>query len=98
MIIWIDDVRTPPNDSDYVWARSTNQAIKYIQYYKDNIEYIDIDHDAGTYAKDGGDFIKVLDWLEINKYNYPIKIHSMNTVGRQNMERIAIHNDWRIIV
>ena len=28
------------------------------------IELIDIDHDAGDYACDGGDYIRLLDWLE----------------------------------
>ena len=28
------------------------------------IELIDIDHDAGIYAQHGGDYIKLLDWLE----------------------------------
>ena len=28
------------------------------------IELIDIYHDAGEYAYDGGDYIKLLNWLE----------------------------------
>lgn len=97
MKLWIDDIRTPPNDTDYVWAKSTNQSIELIQQYKDNIDYIDIDHDAGDYASDGGDFIKILDWLEANEFWCTLRIHSMNPVGRQNMEAIANHNNWRII-
>ena len=59
------------------------------------ISLIDIDHDAGIYAKDGGDYIKVLDWLEETGRNYPIRIHSMNTVGVQNMRAIIQHNGWK---
>jgi len=59
------------------------------------IELIDIDHDAGDYASDGGDYIKLLDWLEETGRNYPIHIHSMNPVGVENMRRIIQKNGWK---
>jgi hypothetical protein len=59
-----------------------------------DIELIDMDHDAGDYAKDGGDYIKLLDWLEETGRNYPIRIHSMNPVGIENMRRIIQKNGW----
>ena len=58
------------------------------------IELIDIDHDAGDYVNDGGDYIKLLDWLEETGRNYPIRIHSMNPVGRENMRAIIRRNGW----
>ena len=58
------------------------------------IELIDIDYDAGNYANDGGDYIKLLDWLEETGRNYPIRIHSMNPVGTENMRRIIQKNGW----
>lgn len=58
------------------------------------IELIDIDHDAGDYASEGGDYIKLLDWLEETGRNYPIRIHSMNPVGAENMRRIIQRNGW----
>ena len=58
------------------------------------IELIDIDHDAGDYARDGGDYIKLLDWLEETGRDYPIRIHSMNPVGVENMRRIIQRNGW----
>ena len=58
------------------------------------ITLIDVDHDAGDYANDGGDYIKLLDWLEETGRNYPIRIHSMNPVGRENMRRIIQRNGW----
>lgn len=61
------------------------------------IDLIDIDHDAGDFANDGGDYIKLLDWLEENGRNYPIRIHSMNPVGRENMRRIIERNNWKEI-
>lgn len=61
------------------------------------IEFIDIDHDAGDYIFDGGDYIKLLDWLEETSRNYPIRIHSMNPVGVENMRRIIQRNGWKEI-
>ena len=58
------------------------------------IKLIDIDHDAGEYAQYGGDYIKLLDWLEETGRNYPIRIHSMNPVGVQNMRAIIQRNGW----
>lgn len=61
------------------------------------IELIDIDHDAGNYAQYGGDYIKLLDWLEETGRSYPIHIHSQNPVGVQNMRRIIERNGWKEI-
>ena len=63
----------------------------------EDIEIIDIDHDAGDFAVDGGDYVKLLDWLEETGRNYPIHIHSMNVVGRMNMEAICRRNGWKIV-
>ena len=64
---------------------------------KEAIELIDIDHDAGDYFQYGGDYIELLNWLEATGRNYPIRIHSMNVVGRQNMRRIIERNGWKEI-
>ena len=61
------------------------------------IDLIDIDHDAGVYAIMGGDYIKLLDWLEETGRNYPIRIHSMNSIGIENMRRIIERNGWKEI-
>lgn len=107
-ILWVDDIRKPPNETDYIWAKSVNEAkqeIQDIEFYcqADGTDWlaiclIDIDHDAGNYAKDGGDYIKLLDWLEETGRNYPIRIHSMNNVGRQNMRTIIQHNGWKEVL
>ena len=102
MKLWIDDVRPAP--AGYVWMKSVNQVKRYIEQnefhpfeYFSFIELIDIDHDAGNYAVDGGDYIKLLDWLEETGRSYPIRIHSMNVVGRMNMEAICHRNGWTIV-
>lgn len=60
-----------------------------------SIELIDIDHDAGDATFDGGDYINILNWLEETGRSYPIRIHSMNPVGVENMRRIIERNGWR---
>jgi len=105
MKIWLDDIRPAPKD--YILVKSVREAIQIIQFQEDYnclalsyydcaydpIEVIDCDHDLGDYAKDGGDGIKLLDWLVENKKFYPIKLHTMNPVGRENMERM-IRRYW----
>lgn len=59
------------------------------------IELIDIDHDAGDFVGAGGDYIKLLDWLEETGRNYPIRIHSQNVVGVANMRAIIQRNGWQ---
>lgn len=59
-----------------------------------DITLIDIDHDAGDYFCYGGDYIKLLDWLEARGGSYAIHIHSMNPVGVQNMRAIIQKNGW----
>ena len=103
MKLWIDDVRPAPEG--YMWLKSVNEAIRYIEIYGDYLDFdnvlvdlveiIDIDHDAGKYAQYGGDYIKLLDWLEETGHNYPIHIHSMNPVGVENMRRIIQRNGWK---
>ena len=100
MKLWIDDVRPAPDG--YIWARSVNDAKKNIiavevYHKKDPVELLDLDHDAGDYAFDGGDYIKLLDWLEETGRNYPIRIHSMNPVGVANMRAIIQKNGWKEI-
>ena len=58
------------------------------------IELIDCDHDLGDYASDGGDGIKLLDWLLERGTLYPIALHTMNTVGRENMRRM-LQRYWK---
>ena len=92
MKIWLDDIR--PSPKGYVWCKGVNQAIWLIQTTIEDIEVIDCDHDLGEYSSDGGDGIKLLDWLAENELYYPIKLHSMNPVGRANMERTILRY-WR---
>jgi hypothetical protein len=113
MKLWIDDLRPAPEGYRCINSvneakefiifceNSARSANKYrlwnlVDHYM--IELIDIDHDAGDFACDGGDYIRLLDWLEETGRNYPIHIHSANTVGVQNMRAIIQHNGWKEVL
>ena len=104
MKLWVDDVRPAPEG--YEWVKTVRGAKFKILHHEslyhynpdyfddDLIEVIDMDHDAGDFAQYGGDYIKLLDWLEETGRNYPIRIHSMNVVGAANMRAIIQKNGW----
>ena len=102
MKLWVDDVRPAPDGYYRVAITSVFLAIAFIEttekFGDNDIELIDLDYDAGEYAKYGGDYIKLLDWLEQTNRNYPIRIHSMNPVGRENMRRIIQRNGWKEVI
>ena len=89
MKLWLDDLRPVPYG--YEGAKSVNEAKKLIQEAEHNgieIEALDLDHDLGDYADQGGDAIRLLGWLAERETFYPVEIHTANPVGRANMERI----------
>ena len=111
MKLWIDDVRPAPDGYLWcqtvdhaksiirLWEvnRETddlNIPIMMLHHGR-QIELIDMDHDAGDYAHLGGDYIKLLDWLEEIGLGYPIRIHSQNPVGVANMRAIIERNGWK---
>lgn len=97
MRIWVDDIRPAPEN--YIWCKSVKATIEFINrieslHQNEKIDLIDLDHDAGEYVHDDGDYIKILDWLEEHNKSYNIRIHSMNPVGVQNMRSVIIKNGW----
>ncbi len=91
--IYLDDVRPAPDG--YVLCKSVNEAIKTIQSAERDgiiVELLDLDHDMGDYFDDGGDGIKLPDWLCERKTFYPARLHTMNPVG-DNMLRV-INRFW----
>lgn len=97
--IWIDDVRPVPSDKYDIALKSTIDVIHYLKTHvrSDANVFLDIDHDAGDYAKLGGDYYKILDWCEAHDYNPVMHIHSMNPVGIQKMRQIIQRNGWEEI-
>lgn len=105
VFIWLDDLR-PIKLSEYwngykkcLHAHSVKQAKEFIiSEEKDGAErfFLDLDHDLGIYAKDGGDGIELIKWLietGRNNSNYKVNIHSMNVVGKMNMKAL-INRYW----
>lgn len=86
MKIWLDDIRRAPEG--YVQCKSVNEAIVIIEENKNNIEVIDLDHDLGDFAKDGGDAICLMDYLVVNELFYILNFHTANPVGLANMKRM----------
>ena len=104
MKIWVDDIRKPP--SGYLWLKSVREVKLYfcstlnIDNSTEAIECVNLDHDAGDYNKWGGDYIEILKWLEQKEFidgwkiNTKFRIHSMNVVGREQMNDIIRSNGW----
>lgn len=96
MKIWVDDIRKPP--IGYIHFYTVNSVIDFLSKIDiSTIEILDLDHDAGEFYNQGGDYIKILDWLEFMKYSIPISIHSRNPAGINNMWRIIKKNNWKYI-
>lgn len=113
MKLWIDDVRPAPEGYVWCksvngakWYITTYEARAKeacerepeLSKYFTAIELVDIDHDAGDYAVKGGDYINLLNWFEETGRDYPIRIHSMNPVGVQNMRAIIKRNGWKEVI
>ena len=51
------------------------------------MDVIDRDRDLRDFAADGGDGIKLIDWFAECESYYPIRLHTINPLGRENMRR-----------
>ena len=103
MYIWLDDIRLIPSDIKHTekqlrHTHSVNETKQFIEECELNhITHfvLDLDHDLGNYAYDGGDAYKLVIWLietGRNTSNYVLKFHTANPVGRENME--ALYNRY----
>ncbi len=100
--VWVDDVRPKTVDYDVALC-SVNDVIAFLNLIRDNATSIllDLDHDAGDFISDGGDYIRILDWIEETGFisanpdiHLMFRIHSANPVGRENMRRVIEKNGW----
>lgn len=78
------------NPKGYVGAHSVNEAIELVEdaiRRGEVIELIDLDHDLGDYAP------KFLDYLVEHEIFPPVKFHTSNITGRNNM-RTIVNRFW----
>lgn len=85
MKIWIDDIRTPPDD-DWKWAKTSDNAIQWLiaaESLGHTVEVMSLDHDLG-----GDDTTRfVVLWLcENGGWPVEVRVHSSNPVGREWLE------------
>ena len=99
--IWIDDERNAPA-TDYIIVRSVYRfflVLGELAALGITDFLLDLDHDAGEYAREGGDYIKILEYLSDNHIaglKISVKFHSMNPVGVKNMRRIVENCSWLV--
>lgn len=105
--IWVDDEREMPEDYNYQSFTVANaNAVINIGYNLNEDIFISLDHDAGKYATDSGDYIQILNllesksrvdisWKDYIKNKMTFHLHTANPVGRENMRRIIQKNGWR---
>ena len=90
-ILWIDDVRRPPQGGNITWAANFDTAVSLLRqnYY----DLIDFDHDLGV-GLSGYDIAK---WLVENEYPpTTFHVHSMNPVGRANIIQLLTHYGYTL--
>lgn len=86
MKIWVDDIRTPPDES-WAWFKDADQTIAYLRVEKTlgccRLEIMSLDHDLG-YENTTRDIVK---WMCYNDF-WPdeVVVHSQNPVGREWLE------------
>lgn len=97
-LLFVDDIRHPTEyidtESVTVVARDYDNAIEIIQHCSEHgiPVRISLDHDLGS-EKSGYDICKYI--VEHNILNVRYRIHSMNPVGRDNMEQLLSHYGYK---
>ena len=90
MKIWVDDIRTPP-DETWRWAKTSAEAIRWLTNSKivnwrpgwGGIEIMSLDHDLG-----GDDTSRpIVLWMcENDFWPVEVRVHSANPVGVEWLE------------
>ena len=101
MKIWLDDLMDDRESNrrvpqGFVGAHSVNEAIELVEFaisHEKEIEMVDLDHDLGDYAGDGGDAINFLHYLREHEIFPPVRLHTNNPVGYDNM-RNYVNDNW----
>jgi len=92
--IYLDDYRSAPDG--FILVKTVKECQKLIKEHKGNINILSLDHDLGE-GKTGYDLVKWLSFYNGKKgygENYfpkEIYLHTMNPVGRMNMNQLLEH-------
>ena len=81
--LWLDDMR--PHPEGWERAKSVKQAIELME--KGDVTHASLDHDLGYWSSEGGNGIKLTDWMAEHDC-WPtegIRVHSSNPSGVQAM-------------
>lgn len=89
MKLWLDDVRLPPNN-DWTWVKTVKDAKALLELGM--ITEASLDHDLGCdiFGRNNQTGYDLCKWMAETD-NWPtqsIRVHSMNPVGRMNMQAI----------
>ena len=97
MKIWLDDIRIPPMQFGWKWARTVNECITFIQEGEE-LEIISLDHDLGEFRAGGYTEVELTGmdvlWFLAGDKRWPEKllIHSANPIGKSKMKEFVLTN------
>ena len=83
MKLWLDDLRREPEG--WTRAKSVDEAIALMG--SGTVEFASLDHDLGIWASEGGNGVKLTDWMAEHDC-WPtagLRVHSSNPIGVQQM-------------
>ena len=91
MKLWLDDERDPVDfgQEGFTWAKNIWDARLYLE--SGEVSFASLDHDLGPGYSGFSTGYDLINWMEANDI-WPkdgISIHSMNPVGRKQMEVVV---------
>lgn len=107
--LWIDDdtsgVRNPPS-TDWLWAKTSAEALAYLQDQSYEIVEVSFDHDLGYLLDEAGNVVtdeytgkpvddttrRVVLWMaEFDKFPAVCRVHTANNIGRAWLVDMITH-------
>lgn len=95
MNIWLDDVRMPEKDPDYIidpppvadwiWVKNLAELEVLLMTFEGRIDVMSFDHDLGLGEPTGYDIIKWLQENHLDRYPRRTTVHSWNPIGAKNI-------------
>jgi len=86
--LWVDDVRDPPS-SNWVWAKTYNEAVCFLDFFP--VAEVSLDHDLGP-GKTGYDLAVYMETMAaagvLDKLEW--HVHSFNPVGSANIRQAML--------